>query len=215
MSAGNGTRRSYNSRRRQEQARQTRARIVEGARRLFVERGYSGATIEAMADAAGVAPETVYAIFGSKLAVLNALVQTSLTGDDLPIPLLQREHVLAAMKETSQGVIIRNFAADIYRIMSQMAPVFGILNSAAPVEPEIAAFLEKILTDRLAGMTYLVDQVARTGPLREGLTRQKAAEAVWAVSSAEVFQLLTLRRGWSRETYTAWLADSVSRLLLP
>lgn len=207
--------REYRSTRRQEQARQTRIRIIEAARRLFTERGYSGATIEAIAAEAGVAVETVYAIFGAKLEIIKALVQVSVTGDDLPIPLLQRPEVLAVRELASQQAVVEKWAGDIARIMSRMGAVFAILNSAAPLEPEIAALLDKILQDRLAGIGFFVDQLIRTGPLRQGLGREQAVDTAWAVSSAEVYNLLTIRRGWDQVVYTRWLAGSAARLLLP
>ena len=64
------TKRKYDSSRRQAQARETRRLITEAARNLFFDRGYSGATIDAIAQTAGVAAETVYAIFGSKRKIL-------------------------------------------------------------------------------------------------------------------------------------------------
>lgn len=207
--------REYRSTRRQEQARQTRIRIIEAARRLFTERGYSGATIEAIAAEAGVAVETVYAIFGAKLEIIKALVQVSVTGDDLPIPLLQRPEVLAVRELASQQAVVEKWAGDIARIMSRMGAVFAILNSAAPLEPEIAALLDKILQDRLAGIGFFIDQLIRTGPLRQGLGREQAVDTAWAVSSAEVYNLLTIRRGWDQVVYTRWLAGSAARLLLP
>ena len=82
--------RRYNSTRRQQQAQATRRQIIEAARQLFTERGYTGSTIDAIALQAGVAPETVYAIFGNKRAILARLLETSLVGDEEPVPLLQR-----------------------------------------------------------------------------------------------------------------------------
>ena len=76
------TKRRYNSKRRQAQARETRRQITEAARMLFTERGYSGATIEAIAQEAGVATETVYAVFGNKRAILVHLVNISVGGDE-------------------------------------------------------------------------------------------------------------------------------------
>jgi hypothetical protein len=43
------TKRKYNSSRRQEQARQTRRQIVEAARNLFAERGYTGQPFQGVA----------------------------------------------------------------------------------------------------------------------------------------------------------------------
>jgi hypothetical protein len=43
----------------------------------------------------------------------------------------------------------------------------------------------------------------------------RAAETIWALTSAEMVLLLTQRMGWTRLQYTGWLTDSLSALLLP
>jgi TetR/AcrR family transcriptional regulator, regulator of autoinduction and epiphytic fitness len=207
--------RPYNSQRRQSQARQTRLQIIEAARKLFKQRGYSGATIEAIALEAGVSPETVYSTFGNKQAILSKLVDVTIVGDDRPVPLLQRPFILAVKEETDQYLLINKFAQDIYEIMSRMSPIFALLRTTAQSEPEIAALLNKLLKDRLGGMSFFVEQLGRIGPLREWPTSNQAVESVWAISSAEVFDLLTRERGWAKDQYTSWLADTLVRLLLP
>jgi AcrR family transcriptional regulator len=209
------TKRTYNSSRRKEQALQTRRQIVESARTLFIERGYAGATMDAIAQNAGVAPETVYAAFGSKRAILSRLFEVSLVGDDLPIPLLERQGPQAAMNETDQHRQIELFAHDIYNIMNRVAPLFDIMRVAAKTEPEIAEMLETILNARVQGMMAFVRALMKHGPLRSGVTSEKAAETIWTLTSAEVFTLLKTNRGWSEEKHKQWLADSLTRLLLP
>ena len=209
------TKRTYNSSRRKEQALQTRRQIVEAARTLFIERGYAGATIDAIAQNAGVAPETVYAAFGSKRAILAGVFEVSLVGDDLPVPLLERRGPQEVMLETDQHRQIELFAADIYNIMSRVAPLFDVMRVAAKTEPEIAEMLENILRARVQGMLAFVRALIKNGPLRPGITAEKAAETVWALTSAEVFTLLQTNRGWSEEDHKQWLADSLTRLLLP
>src|SRR5687767_11182338 len=85
--------RQYTSERRSEQARETRRRILDAARELFLEQGYGATTISAIASRAGVAVQTVYAVFGSKRQLLSDLVDVSIVGDDLPIPMLKRPDV--------------------------------------------------------------------------------------------------------------------------
>ena len=209
------TKRTYNSSRRKEQALQTRRQIVEAARLLFIERGYAGATIGAIAQNAGVAPETVYATFGSKRAILSGVFDVSLVGDDLPIPLLARRGPQEVMLETDQHRQTELFAADIYNIMSRVAPLFDVMRVAAKTEPEIAEMLENMLRARVQGMMAFVRALIKNGPLRLGITAEKAAETVWVLTSAEVFTLLQTNRGWSEEEHKRWLADSLTRLLLP
>src|SRR5215831_10681159 len=83
--------RRYDASRRQEAALQTRLVIAAAARDLFVARGYIGTTMAAIAEAAGISHETVYATFGPKPALFRHLVEIALSGTDEPVPALERE----------------------------------------------------------------------------------------------------------------------------
>ena len=206
--------RRYNSTRRKEQARQTRQQILEAAGSLFFENGYSGTSMESIAQSAGVAVETVYAAFASKSGVLNALVNISIVGDDQPIPLLQRENIQASSRETDPHQLIHRFAMDIYPIMKRMSPIFALLRATVKTEPDIAPLLERLLGERLQGMAFFVEELKRTTPLAPVMERQ-AAETVWTLTSAEVFHLLTVDLGWSKQAYIDWLEKMLSSVLLP
>jgi TetR/AcrR family transcriptional regulator of autoinduction and epiphytic fitness len=212
---GTSPKRKYDSSRRKEQARQTRLQITEAAHRLFVERGYAGATIEAIAQEAGVAQETVYAIFGSKRKILSFLLDISVGGDDQPVRILDRPKPQAVLHDTNQRRQLEMFSTDITEIMSRAAPVFEIMRSAAKLEPEIAELLQNMLEERLQNMIHFVQSVAANGSLRDGLDEAQAGEIVWAMTSPELFQLLTVDRGWTKEKYAQWLADALTRQLLP
>ncbi len=209
------SKRAYNSARRQAQARQTRQQIAEAARRLFTQRGYAGATIEAIAQEASVAPETIYAVFGSKRKLLSYLLDISVGGDDEPVGLLSRPGPQAVLQEQDQRRQLRLFASDITAIMERAWPVLEVMRVAAKTEPDIAELLQRSLRQRWQNMETMVQHVASNGPLRDGLTPAQAADTVWTLTSAEVFRLLTGDRGWTRDQYIAWLADSLIRLLLP
>lgn len=207
--------RKYDSSRRKEQARQTRLQIANAARKLFFERGYAGATIEAIAQEAGVATETIYAIFGSKRKILAFLLDISVGGDDQPVSILDRSEPQSIMRDTNQKRQLVMFSQDITEIMSRAALIFEILRSAAKLEPEIDELLQNLLNERLKNMTRFVQSVVANGPLRDGLDVNEAGESVWAMTSPELFRLLTTDRGWTKEKYAQWLADTLTRLLLP
>ena len=84
------TPRKYDSQVRDEAARTTRQRMVGAARELFLTNGYSGTTVRQIAAAAGVSEQTVYARIGNKAAILKAVYDVMLAGDDEPIPMAQR-----------------------------------------------------------------------------------------------------------------------------
>ncbi len=215
MSKRISSKRKYDSTRRQEQARQTRLQILEAARELFLERGYAGTTIEAIAEKAGVAPETIYATFKNKRKILSFLFDISVGGDDQPIRVIDRPEPQAVLHETDQDRQLSMFAKDITEILSRAAPVFVILRGAAKTEPEIARLLQRLLKERLQNMARVAESVAANGPLRDGLDKHAAAEAIWLLTNPEVYQLVTLDLGWTKEVYREWLTDTLKRLLLP
>jgi TetR/AcrR family transcriptional regulator, regulator of autoinduction and epiphytic fitness len=209
------SKRIYDSSRRKEQARQTRRQIVEAARKLFIARGYSGATMDSIAKEAGVAVETVYASFGNKRAILSRLISVALVGDDDPIPLLQREHPIHVMEEKDQNRQIQLFSEDMAGIMERVAPLFEVMRSAAKSEPDIADMLHKMLGERAEAMKVFVRALMSNGPLQDGLTLEAAADTVWVITSGEVFTLLVADRGWSVEKYQQWLYDALTKLIIP
>jgi AcrR family transcriptional regulator len=211
----NSPKRKYDSSRRRAQALETQAQILETARELFIQRGYSGTPIETIAREAGVAPETVYSVFGNKKAILSRVVDRSVVGDDEPIPLLVRDQIREVESEKDQKRQIQMFAKRIQIIMSRVAPLFEVMRSAAKTEPEINSMLKKYLDGRYQGMGYFIDCVMANGPLRRDLSKLTAVETIWTLTSAEVYNLLVVDRGWSAEEYEFWLAETLTRLLLP
>ncbi|MGH7553739.1 MAG: TetR/AcrR family transcriptional regulator [Longimicrobiales bacterium] len=215
VSKSRRAKRRYDSSRRQAQAEETRREIVDAARGLFMERGYAGTTIAAIARQAGVAAETVYAAFGNKRAILARVVGFLVVGDHERVPLGDRPGVLAIIQEHDQRKQIRMLARQMREIHERVGPVWRIMRAAEQEDPEIATLVQEGLKGRLGGMAQFVVGLHSNGPLREGVTMSAAAETVWAIGSPEVHRLLAVDRGWSAEKYEAWLADALVRSLLP
>jgi AcrR family transcriptional regulator len=210
-----GQRRRYDSVLRQEQARQTRARILDAAERLFSERGYANATIEAIASGAGVATDTVYATFRNKQGVLHALLDVRVAGDELPIGVLDREGPQAVKVDRSQARQVARFAEDVTGILERARPVDDIMRGAAAVDPAIAALRIRMQEGRYDNMRQLASWLTANGPLRDAMSEEEAATIAWAVASPEVHGLLRVGRGWTQERYRDWLATTLTRTLLP
>jgi AcrR family transcriptional regulator len=60
---------------RPEQVQRNRGLVLEAARRVFLERGYAGATLDAIADEAGFSKGVVYSQFAGKSDLLLALLE--------------------------------------------------------------------------------------------------------------------------------------------
>jgi TetR/AcrR family transcriptional regulator, regulator of autoinduction and epiphytic fitness len=207
--------RKYDSTRRQQQARETRLKIAQAARPIFMERGYNGTTIDAIATQAGVASETIYAIFRNKRNILSFLFDISIGGDDQPIRLIDRPEPQAVLNDSDPHHQITRFAADITEILSRAAPVFEIMRVAAKTEPEIARLVQRLLKERMQNMTMVAKSIAANSSLREGLDQRAAAETIWLHTSPELYQLCTVDLGWDKTEYADWLKETLARLLLP
>jgi AcrR family transcriptional regulator len=206
--------RPYRSLRRQEQARATRASILDAARELFVDRGYIGTTIQAIADRAGVSPETVFAVFGNKRSLLSSVVDVAIVGDDAPVPLLERDWVQAMREERDPRRRVKILARNGRLILERIAPISEVMRGAASADPQIRALWERYSSQRLAGQRELIRIVGAGGYLRKGLSADAAADTVFALGSPDVYRLLTVDRGWPPVRFERWYADALVRLLL-
>jgi AcrR family transcriptional regulator len=206
-------RRRYDSSRRQDQARRTRREILEAASGLFSDRGYGATTMGDIAERAGVSTETVYAAVGPKPEVLKQVIDVAIAGDDLPVPLNEREviHEIEAAPTARAKFVL--FAALIRSILGRTTPLWLALEQGAGQDAELAMLLEIATAGRLEGMTEAAANLVETGTLRDGVTEDEARDVLWVASSPNLYRLFVIDRGWSPERYEAWLADFMMAML--
>lgn len=206
-------RRSYRSPVRQEQAANTRARIVAAAGALFEREGYARTSIRQIAEEAGVAPDTVYAVFGSKPRVLTAVIDERLRGGHGVGNVMERPELLDVRDEPDQRRQVGLLGEAMSRIVEQVSPVFEMMRAAAAVEPAMADVYAEMQGYRLRNMTVAIGWLRERGPLR--VPDDEAAETLWTLAAPDTARQLRHNRGWSRERYAEWLSDALARLLLP
>jgi AcrR family transcriptional regulator len=133
-------RRRYDSTRRQAQAAQTRQDILAAAQRLFLERGYAGTTLAAIATAAGVVVETIYRAYGSKAELFKAVVRAAVAGgaDRAQVPVEQRPAIAAVIAEPDPHRQLELYAATQPGIHARAGPLLRVLVGAAAADPELA-----------------------------------------------------------------------------
>lgn len=206
--------RKYDSSGRQAQALESHAQIIKVARELFIESGYSGVSIEAIARKAKTSPETIYSVFRNKRTILSRAMDLASGMDGSPIPIMLRTYIQEVTLERDQQKQIQMFASRMQIFFSHIAPVVEVVRAAAKTEPEIDTLFKKYLDDRFQGMGFFVDCLLANGPLRNDLSKLSAVETIWTLASAEIYNLLVGDRGWSEEEYEIWLSDTLTRLLL-
>ncbi|HTF43111.1 MAG TPA: helix-turn-helix domain-containing protein [Terriglobales bacterium] len=206
--------RKYDSSSRQKAALATRQSILDAARKVFLEKGYAAATMPAIAQAAGIAMDTVYATVGKKPSLFRELVELAISGSDTPVPAEERDYVRAIRAEADAARKLRLYASALRSIQSRLAPLIRVLQEAAPLDPELDALWQGISQRRARNMRLLAKDLADTGKLRRDLSVDKTADIIWSMNSPEYYLLLVEQRGWSSDEFEQWLGDAWIRLLL-
>ncbi|MDQ3751387.1 MAG: TetR/AcrR family transcriptional regulator [Actinomycetota bacterium] len=207
-----GTRR-YDSSGRREHARRNQEAVLDAARRLFLAEGYAATTIPAIAGEAGVSVETVYKAFGGKPELVRAIYERGLEGRG-PIPAYQRSDEMRA-QETDPRTIMRKWGTLTSEVASQVTPIRLLIRAAAAVDPDIGALLKDSDDERLKRMRHHARFLADRGYLRDGVTIAQATDILWSCSSAELYELLVLRRGWSLPRFARFVTEFMIAALLP
>lgn len=197
--------RRYDSSLRRRKARETREAVLEAAGDLFSRQGWS-VGVRDVARAAEVSVETVYANFGSKVGLLNQVLDVAVVGDDEPVALMERPE-FAALGEGDTDERVRAAAALNTAINRRLVGLQRALREGAAVEPDLAQRLSD--TRDRQRMTVQIAGAMVAGHALDQVT----ADGLWAVLSMEVYELLTVNAGWSPGHYEEWLAGAVTRLL--
>jgi len=205
--------RRYDNSRRLAQVAATRMKVIEAAQRLFTENGYPATTIETVAEVADTPLPTVYRLFGSKRALLAAVLDTAFGGDDQPIAFGDRPEVRAARAEPDPAKMTAAFARIVAEFMQRSSAILNVLATAAQVDPEAAELLAQIRQQRYTGQSRIVAALRGTGGLDPDLDPDEANDIVYALLSPEVHLILTVERGWPADRYERWIARSLSTLL--
>jgi len=206
--------RRYESAHRQEQAQQTRRAILDAAATLFVDPGYAATALTAVAAEAGVAVQTVYKVFGSKKALLSALVDVTIAGDDEDVALAQRQFVADIRALSGARAKLERYAVHLAETHARQAPVMLALAGAATADPDAAAIWRKNLTERRHGMAMFAADLAVSGELRPEHTVETAADVLWLAMDFRNWDWLVRERGWSPERFRRWYVDTVAAAIL-
>ena len=185
--------------------------IIDAAFKLFAEHGYEAITMQAIADAAGVAVQTVYYLFGTKAALLSAVEAHVVLGDrparswrDAPWA-----DELAAISDPHE--LIARFVAADTQIKSRIS-TFTIAVGPALARDSDSNAQRDARRDEF--FRFLVDRLAALGALRPGLTAGRAFDIVCVLNSLHNYVELTANHGWTAQDWERWLVQVLSEQLI-
>ena len=206
--------RRYDARRRQEAAGESRKRVLAESRTLFLAHGYGRTTIAAIAHAAGVSKESVYKGFGGKPGLVRAIYEQSLLGAGGP-PAEERSD-RAQATATDPRELMEQFGRFVTEISPLGSPVYLLIrDAAASGDQDMAALLRDVDEERYQRMLHNAHQVLGRGLLKPGLTAEEVADVFFMSTSAELYETMVLKRGWTAERFGHLIARTLAANLLP
>lgn len=200
------TPRRYDSPIRVRRAQETRSALMSAAADLFVTKGWAATGMRDVALAAGVAIETLYSHFPSKRALLQAVMDVAVVGDEQPLAVAEREEFAALGRGRRKQRIAA--AATLVRAINERTSAYAmVLREAAPGDEQIAELLRTIRArqrrDIEAGIALIIGRAPTAVETDE----------VWALLSPEMYLLLVREAGWTPAAYERWTATTLDRVV--
>lgn len=189
-------------------AEQTRARIMDSAYRLFTQQGYEATTMQAVADEAGVAVQTVYFTFHTKAALLVTIESRAVGGEGQEWR-EQRQREL--VEERDPRNVVALWVAASASVLNRITAFVALLGANLQMDAES---VERRARERDRWFQLLIDRLVALDALKPGLVPSRALDVARAVLRVEAYEDLTLRWGWTEQGWIEWMTDVLARELL-
>ena len=200
--------RRYEQRQRAEAAEQTRRRILDAVIERLRKAPAEPVSVDRIAEMADVARSTVYAIFGSRAGLFDAVA----------VDVLEREgyeRLLEAKFEPDAREHMRvGFMSGIEMVAADRDIVRALVSMAQLDERAVGDAIREREESRAAGMARLVGRLAEQDLLRPDVSVEDAERILWVLTSFESFDLLYTGRGMSSEAAADLLFETAERALL-
>ena len=190
-------------------AEATRMKIADAARKLFVQNGYATTSIKSIAAEAGVSEPTVYARFGNKKAIIEAIMDSMDTEAGV-FELLKALRAASADPGKQLDLIVE---FDL-RLFERNLDFYQLASQASSSEPELGAILEVGKARGRAGRAVVLQAGEDAGVLRPGLSVVDASDIFCAIVNPVTYREMVVNCGWGPDRFEAWSKSAVRQLLL-
>ena len=145
---------------------------------------------------------------------MKAVVDVAIVGDDEPVPVLERDPVRRIEAERDPRRKLALYGEHLAESAPRRVPVELLVRAAAAADAGAAEVWEQLETERLTGMAFFARHLNEGRHLRPGVSVEEARDVLWTYNSAEVYELLVMRRAWTPQHYGGWVADALAAALL-
>lgn len=196
---------------RRDRARATRLRIIEAAYALFCERGYAGTTMVDIAEAAGVAVQTVYFVFHTKSELLSRTYDFAVLGEDEPLPPEKQAWYGEMVAEQNVTVALRIVSEGVGAILARATPLDTVVRASAGSDADAARVRDLHERWRAEGYRAILDLLRQKSALRAGLSPLRATHLLLLYLGMDVYRVLVLDFGWTHRDWVDWTVATLGR----
>ena len=189
-------------------ARSARSRrsIVDRRRPAFVEDGYVGTTIEAVAELAGLSVQTVTHV-REQARPVERCARRHDRRRPRRIPLIERE-LGDTLDVAHRREAPHHLGIGVHAGVGADLPIFAVLAGLPPTRAWPRCWTRTVAADR-----HDLDGLVASSPATDcwrRLTVRTAADALFTIASEDVYLLLVDDCGWSEQQLQTWITDAIS-----
>lgn len=212
--AVNSEKRPYHAPRRAAAAAQTREAILKAAKDRLEARGWAGTTIAAVAADANVSPKTIEVLFGTKAALLAAVVDYAIRGDTADVPMIERRAGQAVETAPDAVTMLARHIDYAIPIDARSACIASVVESAAGSDPRVAKLWKQMTHNRRFGARWAAETLLQKPGVRADLTLEEAERIFLIAIDWGTYRTLSGELGLSPERVAEWTRDYYQRMLL-
>jgi AcrR family transcriptional regulator len=198
--------RAYRARSTRKRSTDTRARITAAVHELLAQGAFHEATVEQVAERAGISRATLYQHFGSRIELIDGVCDIMNAH-----PALVEIRRVIGLPDAREA--LTKMLSNCVRLWSDEHRVLSELYGVTALDPGARAFVDRQRRDRRAELERLTENLARNALLRPGVTRARALPVLLVLSSFETYRELR-EAGLSDRQVTAFILDAAARELL-
>ena len=173
--------------RKREQSELSRERLIEAATRLFAERGYRDASVQAIGEAAGISRGSIFWHFGSKEGLLWAVVQRAFTRWEAETLVPE---VGDARGEEAIGRALRAHRRFLADEGGTLRLLFVLMFEALGPRPELAGEFARLHRDLRVLATPWLEEAVADGDFRDDVDPETIVTLIIATLGGIVYQHL-------------------------
>lgn len=180
--------------------------MLDAAYELFSSDGYRLTTMDAIAQRAGVAVQTLYFAFHTKDELFQEVHERTVLGDEgLPPPMQPWYRAAVAAEDVRDAV--RQICYGVLSISRRVAPMIPAFH-AVTGDPagEVWDRSQRLRHD---GMVDLVAELIKKAPLRKTVTKNHAADVLYLLLGPDLYWTMVLGRGWSERQLASWTTRAI------